>query len=90
MLIEALLNHWVNLFSILFAPIDIPPLPDEAREIMDQVLSYLKTGFQLLANWTHLDYLLVLFGIMVGVDAAILIYNLVMWIIKKIPMLGME
>ncbi len=90
MLIEALLSYWVKIFGLFFGPIDIPPLPDEVRTIMNEVMVYITAGMELLGNWTHLPYLLTLFGIVVLVDAAILVYNIVMWIIKKIPMAGMQ
>lgn len=89
MIIEALLNlvyKWLDL--LLF--FEIPKLPQEVNGYINTLFDYLETGASLLANYTPLDYLLVLFGIILAVDAGILIYHFVMWIIKKIPMLGME
>lgn len=90
MLIEALLSHWVSIFDMFFGAVNIPPLSDDVRAIMEQIMQYIRSGMELLGNWTHLPYLLSLFGIVVVVDAAILVYNIVMWIIKKIPMAGMS
>lgn len=90
MLIEKLLELIVSAFATLFGPIDIPPLPDEVHTIMAQVMEYITTGLEILGNWTHLPYLLSLFSVVVVVDAAILLYNIIMWVLKKIPMLGMQ
>lgn len=90
MLIEGLLVLFKTAFGALFGPINIPPLPDQVRVIMGQVMEYIVAGMELLGNWTHLPYLLTLFGIVVLVDAGIVVYNIVMWVIKKIPFTGMQ
>lgn len=90
MIIEALMQVVYRLFAILTTPINIPSLPDGVKTIMSDVLGYLETGMALLANYTDLEYLLVLFGLIIAVDVGILLYKLVMWILRKIPMLGMS
>lgn len=79
-----------KIFEILTLPISIPPLPDSIKEIISEVMEYMETGIALLANYTDLGYLLVLFGIIIAVDVGVLLYKLVMWILRKIPMLGMS
>lgn len=90
MLIEGLLNIVYSLLELLTAPINIPGMPDEVRSLITIALDYIKVGIALLANWTHLEYLLLLFGLVLGVDVGLLLYKLVMWFLKKIPMLGIE
>lgn len=90
MIIEALMQVVYRLFAILTSPINIPSLPDGVKTVMSDVLGYLETGIALLANYTDLEYLLVLFGLIIAVDVGILLYKLVMWILRKIPMLGMS
>jgi hypothetical protein len=63
MIIEGLLNVVYALFSLLTAAINIPAMPEEIQEVILQVIDYITTGIALLANWTHLGYLLVLFGV---------------------------
>ena len=79
-----------TLFSLLTAVVDIPSMPEEIQEIILHVIDYISTGISLLANWTHLGYLLMLFGVVVAVDAGIMLYKLIMWFVRKIPMLGIE
>lgn len=90
MIIEGLLNVVYALFSLLTAAINIPAMPEEIQEVILQVIDYLTTGIALLANWTHFGYLLVLFGVVLAVDTGILLYQLIMWFVRKIPMLGIE
>lgn len=69
---------------------EIPKLPPTVYEYVEQFFGYLEVGAGILANYVHLPYLMTLFTIILAVDGAILIYHLVMWILKKIPVLGIE
>lgn len=90
MIIQALLDVIYLLFEILTSPIAIPGMPDGVADMISYALDYVRSGLQLLANWTDLGYLLTLFGLVLAVDIGILLYKLVMWVIAKIPMLGVE
>lgn len=90
MIVMGLMDLVYNLFALLTAAINIPSLPESISTVMDMVLGALSTGLGLLACYCHLDYLLVLWGILIAVDAGLLIYKFVMWILRKIPMLGLS
>lgn len=90
MIIKALMELIYNLFAILTAPINIPGLPEDVKTMITSALEYIQMGLGLLANWTDLPYLLVLFGIVAAVDVGMLLYKLVMWVLAKIPMLGIK
>lgn len=79
-----------NVFSALTSAISIPSLPDNVELNLRSFLEYLRLGLQILANYTQLEYLLTLFGIVVAIEAGIAIYHFVMWVLKKIPMLGIS
>lgn len=90
MLIEGLMNVVYTLFSLLLTPINIPSMPDGVRSFISEALEYIGLGLALLKNWTDLGYLLTLFALVLAVDAGLLLYKLVMWFLRKIPMLGMS
>lgn len=90
MIIEALMQVVYLIFAALTSVIAIPSLPDGVMGFMSEFLTYLQMGLGLLANYCDLGYLLTLFGIVVAVDVGILLYKFVMWIIRKIPMLGLS
>ena len=90
MIIEALLGLMSGLLDWLTAPFNIPLLPPEVNVLLQTVLDYLAVGFGILANYTHLDYLFVLFGIVLAFDVGIFGYKFVMWILRKIPILGIS
>lgn len=90
MIIKALLELLYKVFSTLTSAISIPQLPEEVAGFLEEFIGYLVTGMQILAVFTHFEYLLLLIGIVVAIDVGMLIYHFVMWVIKKIPMLGIE
>lgn len=90
MIVKALMNLLYNVFSLLTSPIKIPGMPEQVRTVLATLTDYIATGIAIASNYFDLNYLFMLFGIVVAVDAGILIYKFVMWILKKIPMLGIE
>lgn len=88
MIIEKLLSLVIKLFELLTFAINIPSMPDEVYEIMDTVFEYLTVGLQILTCYTNLSYLLLLFGVICSIDIGIGVYHFVIWILRKIPMLG--
>lgn len=90
MIIELLLDVLYNVFKLLTTPINIPPMPEEALDYINQFFDYLTMGAGILANYTPFGYLMILLGVIIAVDIGILLYHFVMWIIRKIPMAGMS
>jgi hypothetical protein len=90
MIFENIMNSIFNLFSTLISGINIPPLPDDVDVFMSDCLEYMQNGIYILNNYMNLEYILVLFGIILVIDIAIHVYHFVMWILKKIPMLGIS
>jgi len=90
MIVQALMDLVYGLFSLLTSPINIPSLPDGVASVLSMLTDALGTGLGLLACYTHLGYLITLFGLIVAVDAGLMIYKFVMWILRKIPMFGIS
>lgn len=90
MIVEALMGMMYSVLDWLTSVFDIPSMPDGVSAAMQTVLDYMTMGLTYVANFTHLDYLLVLFGIILAFDVAVFGYKAVMWVLRKIPMLGIE
>lgn len=90
MIIKALIDIIYNVFSLLTTPINIPSMPEGVQDALNSFLEWMTVGLQLLANYTHLGYLVSLFGIVIAVDLGITIYKLVMWVLRKIPVIGVS
>lgn len=90
MILELLLSALFNVFKLLTTPINIPPLPDNVNSFLSQAFEYISAGVGIVANYTDFEYLLILLGVIVAIDVGVAIYHFVMWVIRKIPMLGMS
>lgn len=90
MIIEALMQVIFVLFELLTSPISIPPMPEQVHNFLNSALVYIEIGVGLISNYIDISYLTTLLGIIIAVDVGLLLYKLVMWIIRKIPMLGIQ
>lgn len=90
MLIEAVLGLFLTLFRLFLLPVQIEGFPDQVKSVLLDVILLLIRGCEVLAVYTHFSYILVLLGIVVSVSAAINVYRVVMWILKKIPFLNIK
>lgn len=89
MIITGLLNVIYFILDKLLI-FSIPELPAQAQGYIDTLFDYMVGATGIVANYTPLGYLLILFGIILAVDVAILLYKFVMWILRKIPVLGIS
>ena len=72
---------------------DLPQLPDTITALVNQITGYMVTGAQLLHVFlgnTCMGVLALLFKLIIAMNAAYLIYSLVMWVLRKIPMLNVR
>lgn len=90
MIIKLLMDQILFVFGLLTAAINVPSLPPEVAETVGTMLEYVSMGISFMGNFVNMPYLLVLFNIIVGADVAVLIYRLVMWVMRKIPMIGVS
>lgn len=90
MIIEGLLTIVKNLLELLLTPIDIPELPESVSTIIQQACTYFADGLGIFAAFTHFSYIMTLFAIVLVIDAAMLIYKFVRWVLQKIPMASIE
>lgn len=89
MIIEMLLDVIFNILSLLFV-FELPQLPQDVFAYIENIFDYMVTGAGILANYTPLGYFMILFGVILAIDAGLVIYHFVMWIIRKIPLVGIS
>ena len=80
------MNLVKNLLGLLFSPIHIPAIPDELNESINSFFDYLDNASGLIGLFFPID-MTPFFVIFFGLSHA---YPFVMWILRKIPMLGIE
>lgn len=90
MIIQALINLVITVFGILTAPISIPNMPQAVKDILSTALEYMATGMKIVGNFVDMPTLLLLFSIILAVDVGMFLFKFIMWVIKKIPFLGIS
>ena len=83
MIVESLLNAIYTVLNAVFSVINIPGMPDG----MSDTLGYAGSLVSLFVPWSQVK---VFFPILIVILASEEIYKLVMWVLKKIPMLGIS
>jgi hypothetical protein len=91
MIIETLLNTIFSIFEKVFSVINIPGMPDGMSEqvvnFFSDTLNYAGSLISLFVPWSQVK---VFFPILIVILSSEEIYKLVMWVLKKIPMLGIS
>lgn len=89
MIIEALLNGIYNILNSVLSNLNIPSMPSEMDTALSEYLGYFYyaknlIGLFLPINLTpYFTIFFAIFGFKYG-------YPVIMWILRKIPMLGIE
>lgn len=92
MIITALLNLIANLLSAVLV-FDLPKWPSQIDQVFQTVISWMVTGvgvFRAFVGKETLTVISVLLGLVLAMNAAYLVYSLVFWVLRKIPMLGIK
>lgn len=92
MLISSLLNLIYGILSLLLV-FNLPQLPDTVITIVDNIMSYVVVGIKILHVFlgdTCMGVIALLFDLVILFNAAYMLYSLVMWVLRKIPMLNIR
>lgn len=90
MIIRGLLELVFGLLQIVFAPINIPPLPDNVQTVVDEFVEVIMSGIGLLSIFVDLDVLAWLIPVVIIIVNFERVWNLIMFILRKIPFVGIE
>ena len=89
MIIEALMNLVKNLVNLIFGVVTIPGLPEEFLEALESFYGYFDYADGLIGLFFPVDLepFFIVWAAIFGFEHG---YPLIMWILRKIPMLGIE
>lgn len=92
MIIEKVLDVIYNLFDLMLV-FDLPSMPSSVSSYISDVIGYVTSGINLLSGFigsSAVVYCSTLLIVVISIESTYLIYKFVMWILKKIPFLGIE
>lgn len=92
MLTEKLIDAGLFLMDTILNFLDVlPPMPDKVVEMLDWFFTTIfEHGWNGACFFLPMDYVLVLLPLVLVVTRFEDVYHLVMWVLRKIPVLGIE
>lgn len=90
MIIEALLNLIKLLLNVVFGWISLPPFPSELTSSVNTFVSLIFDNLSLLGFFVRPLTLMVSIPVLIILLNFEQVYKLVMWIVRKIPFLGIK
>lgn len=90
MIIELVMNVIYGVFALLTTPINIPDLPSKVSTILSSTYEYIFTGVAIITNYVNYNYLFILFSIIIAFEVGMHLYKFIMFILRKIPFLGIK
>ena len=91
MIIEALLNLIIKLFTGLLSFVNIPQIPESTIENVSNTLNtIIEKAAPLIDLVIPYNVAKSLLIVVVAIEVAIPLYHFVMWVLKKIPMLSIR
>lgn len=90
MIISGLMNLIYNFFELILSPINIEAMPDGSVDKVHNFFDILFTSSESVIGLLVPNICFILIGIIIGIEIGIHLYHFVMWILRKIPMLGIN
>ncbi len=91
MIIESICDLFIKFFTGLLKFISIPQIPEDVLlQVNSTIDTIIERGSELIELFMPYNIAKVLLLIVIGIELAIHIYHFVMWVIRKIPMVGMS
>lgn len=90
MIIEGLLNLFVGLLEVVFSWVNVPELPASVTSVIDELFDILAGSVGLLSIFIDFDMVRLLLPVLVIVINFDEAWKLTMFILRKIPFLGMQ
>lgn len=92
MLTEAVINAGMFLFDVILNFLDLlPDMPEEVVTVLDEFFDLIFTnGWSIACFVIPMDFALMLLPLVILVANFERVYHLIMWVLRKIPMLGIK
>lgn len=90
MIIKGLLELIYVLLQVVFAPINLPALPDKIQRVVDELTNVLSGAVGLLGLFLDMSVVIILIPLVIVIANFDKIWKGIMFILRKIPFLGMK
>mgnify|MGYP006889135674 FL=1 len=90
MILESVFNLFKSAIKLIFAWINIPAAPPEVTSVIDTMITYMRSGIGFLFLFFNMDLVKIMIPFVLIVANFEEVYKLVMFVLRKIPFLGIE
>lgn len=90
MILESVFNLFNSAIKLIFAWINIPAAPLEVTSVIDTMITYMRSGIGFLFLFFNMDLVKIMIPFVLIVANFEEVYKLVMFVLRKIPFLGIE
>ena len=90
MIIKGLFSLIIALLNIVFGWVSLPAMPSAVDEAFNMLLSYMQSGIGFVWLIVPRDLVLVVIPVILILSDFDKLYTVVMWVLRKIPFLGIQ
>lgn len=90
MIVKGLLELIFSLLQIVFSPISLPKLPSSVDNLLDQFIDWILGGYSFLCSFVDMNIVKALIPIVIVIANLDKIWSFIMFILRKIPFIGVE
>lgn len=90
LILESVFNLFSSAIKLIFGWINLPDLPSEVESVINQLFQYMETGMGFVFIIFDKDLLRIMLPFVLVVMNFDKVYKLVMYVLRKIPFLGIE
>lgn len=90
MILESVFNLFSSAIKLIFGWIDLPDLPAEVETVISQLFDYLEAGMGFVCLAVNMDLVKIMLPFVLVVANFDKVYKLVMFVLRKIPFLGIK
>lgn len=90
MIIKGLFELVFTLLQIVFAPVNLPDLPDRIQSVIDEFVSVITGALGIVGLFLDMNVVKLLIPVVLVVANFEKVWSLIMFVLRKIPFLGIE
>ena len=90
MIIESVLNLFSSALKLIFGWINLPDLPADVQLVLDQLFEYMDAGIGFVFLFFNMSLVKLMLPFVLVVMNFDKVYKLVMYVLRKIPFLGVK
>lgn len=90
MIIESVLNLFSSALKLIFGWINLPQLPPDVQTVLDSLFEYMDAGIGFVFLFFNMSLVKLMLPFVLVVMNFDKVYKLVMYVLRKIPLLGIK